>query len=332
MTIIESPEPPINMSAPVRDYLGGLRFGEIQSHRHISIVPLYHDPVEGAPHYVALADAIADGVLTVTEISERGSVPQVLVFNDGHEPVLIIDGEELIGAKQNRILNTSVLLKERSRTVVPVSCTEQRRWAYNSAEFAASNTVLERRIRSRNSRAVSRSLNDNASPHSDQHEVWRGILGLHYKAKFVSPTLALHQLVQAEAPRLNHCLADFPCAEGQVGLLVLVKGVVAGFDVIARPKVYAGLHKKLVRSYVLDALLDPPTVAEPADEALGLAGAFISILDTARKQVFPSVGYGRDHRYLASGLTGSALVHAGHLIHGTFLRVEGAASGSSVQH
>jgi hypothetical protein len=146
----------------------------------------------------------------------------------------------------------------------------------------------------------------------------------------MSPTLALHDLVRAQVQKLKDYLANLPCLEGQVGLLVVINGRVAGLDVVSRPEVYAGLHKKLVRSYVLDALLDQPTPPRPTTEAHALAEAFIAAVETSREEIFPSVGYGRDHRYLGPGLAGSALVHEDHLIHAAFLTVDDAGAGGGL--
>lgn len=46
----------------------------------------------------------------MTEVSEAGSVPSLRVVNKGERAVFLLDSEELVGAKQNRILNTSVLI------------------------------------------------------------------------------------------------------------------------------------------------------------------------------------------------------------------------------
>jgi len=43
-------------------------------------------------------------------------VPELLVINQGERAVLLVDGEELVGAKQNRVLNTSVLVRGKSET------------------------------------------------------------------------------------------------------------------------------------------------------------------------------------------------------------------------
>jgi len=51
----------------------------------------------------------------IAETSESGSVPELVVENPLAERVLLYDGEELLGAKQNRILDVSVLVAAKSR-------------------------------------------------------------------------------------------------------------------------------------------------------------------------------------------------------------------------
>lgn len=309
------------MNTATTDYLNHLRFGDVQRHRHISVVPLFSS-YRFAPSYVSLVDAMTAGTLTVSEVSEQGSVPHLLVLNEGYVPVLGIGGEELIGAKQNRILNTSILLKADSITVVPVSCTECGRWHYNSAHFATSDSVVERNIRSRKSRSVSESLAKGNLAASDQSEVWEGIQALHSKAKCASITSAMHDVFKAQENPLNECLQAIPRFDDQIGLVVTVSDRIAGLDVVSRPEVYAQLHERLVRSYVLDALLDDTSEAQPASETFLMAQEFVHSLTTASEEVFDSVGHGRDHRYRAGGLTGSALIHDSQLIHASFLSLD----------
>ena len=65
-----------------------------------------------------------------------GSVPELLAHNPLDASVLLYDGEELIGAKQNRILNVTVLVAAASETRIPVSCVEEGRWRARSRHFA----------------------------------------------------------------------------------------------------------------------------------------------------------------------------------------------------
>ena len=64
---------------------------------------------------------------SVTEVSEYGSVPELLVENLGHSRVMFLEDEERVGAKQNRVLNVSGLIGTRSQSRIPVSCVEQGR-------------------------------------------------------------------------------------------------------------------------------------------------------------------------------------------------------------
>ncbi len=62
------------------------------------------------PAWLTSDEAATAGALEVTEVSEAGSVPALRVVNKGNRAVFLLDSEELVGAKQNRILNTSVLI------------------------------------------------------------------------------------------------------------------------------------------------------------------------------------------------------------------------------
>ncbi len=82
--------------------------------------------------YLLSFEAIEAGTLTIREIDHAGAVHAVRVENSGADHVLFIEGEELIGCKQNRIVNTSLLFPPRTTAQIPVSCAEQGRWAFRS--------------------------------------------------------------------------------------------------------------------------------------------------------------------------------------------------------
>jgi hypothetical protein len=58
----------------------------------------------------------------MTEVDAAGSVPELLAPNPLDQHVLLYDGEELLGAKQNRILNVTVLAAAKSEARMLVSC------------------------------------------------------------------------------------------------------------------------------------------------------------------------------------------------------------------
>jgi len=126
------------MENAVKSRLQSVQFGEPQTFKNIAIVPLIA-LADGAFQYLTLGEALAAGGLVITETSPAGSVPELLVVNRGNKPALLIDVEELAGAKQNRVLNTSILLKEASETKIPFRCRERGRWSYASKGFSKIN-------------------------------------------------------------------------------------------------------------------------------------------------------------------------------------------------
>jgi hypothetical protein len=97
-------------------------------------------PEDSAPGYLTLDEALAAGLASVTEVSESGSVPELLVTNGAKQPVLILDGEELVGTKQNRIVNLTILVAAAQTLRIPVSCVEAGRRVRRSREFAAASS------------------------------------------------------------------------------------------------------------------------------------------------------------------------------------------------
>ena len=74
----------------------------------------------GSPRrrYRLAAEAIADGTLSIGEIG-GGQVPQLGVRNMGELPALLVEGEHLQGAMQDRVLNVTVLVPAKADTEDP---------------------------------------------------------------------------------------------------------------------------------------------------------------------------------------------------------------------
>ena len=76
------------------------------------------------PPYLLLGTAIEAGQAVVEEVNESGSVPNLVVTNKADRPLLISEGEILVGAKQNRVVNVTVLVAAGVKFLMPVSCVE----------------------------------------------------------------------------------------------------------------------------------------------------------------------------------------------------------------
>ena len=303
------------MNETVSATLKGMAFADVQAFQNLAVFPILVGEASG-PEYMTLPAALKKDMLEVKEVSEDGSVPEVKVLNKAEIPVLLLDGEELVGAKQNRVVNSSVLLKAKFEAIVNVSCTERGRWAYATESFGDSGVVMARSIRARKSSSVSDSLRTFSVPRSDQGEIWDEIDMLSESAHVSSRTDAMRDVYMAKHQELEECLKAFPKVEGQCGLVFLVDRAVVGMDMVSRPEAYSELHDKLIKSYVIDSTrTEVEGQAPPSIEAVT---QFIKQTADCSESSFESVGHGIDYRFEHSELCGSALVHEQACIHVAF--------------
>jgi hypothetical protein len=311
-----------------------LRLGERQTEGPLAVFPLFangHAEAGGGedaaprrrPYYITLRQALAEGRAVITEVSEGGSVPELRVVNKGDARILVLDGEELRGAKQNRVLSTSILIDKQSTLVVPVSCTEQGRWSYASREFAESELLAERQVRFSMRSTTHAAMLSGAPVHADQGAVWSEVEGVHRRQGTHSGTSAMRDSYVAKKGDLDRVLAAFPLSDRQTGVLVLHGARVVGLDLVSRAAQYAELHDKLLRSYAFEALVRG---GEAGDRPV--AEAFLARIAGLPGQRFKSPGLGWDVRFEGVGVLGSALVYREQAVHAAFFDV-GGASGSA---
>ncbi len=316
------------METVVRECLEGLEFGDLQTERNMAVLPLFSEAKAGR-RFVVMSEALEAGVLTITEVDAGGSVPELKVRNAGDQAVLLLDGEELAGAKQNRVLNTTILVEKHSEIIVPVSCTEHGRWRYTSREFSDSGNVMAPAQRMRKARSVSESLRKSRGHRSDQRQVWDDIAETSREAGVQSPTGAMRDVFESRDEDLTRYAEAFPCLDGQRGVLAFINGTVAGFELLAREHAYRELHDKLIRSYAMQSSLRR---REEAPEASAeRARAFVDTVLNCREEPFDSPGLGTDLRYRNDHVVGSALVYWKATVHAAFFKAEGSRDQSKLR-
>jgi len=315
--------------ASVSTVVQGIQIGKMQSHENLSLFPLLtQEAIE--PDYRLLDAALEAGCARVTEVDEAGSVPELAFVNECDWPVLLLDGEELIGAKQNRILNLSVLAPAHQTIVIPVSCVEAGRWRAESTEFASANRAHFAAGRARKSAQVSASLRTDGSRRSDQGEVWNDISERAARMDARSATGAAAALYETHRPRLEAYRSAFTPVDHQTGALFAINGKVVGFDLFDSPQTLASLMPKLVRSYALDAIDASGQAATPAKEAA--AKAVLVEAAQAAVERFPAIGEGEDLRLHGEGLAGGALAAKDRLIHLCVFRLESGNGATARGH
>ena len=275
-----------------------LQLGEPQTHRGITIVPIF--PLRNPrAAYLTLEEALPRG-LRIDEVSDRGSVPELVVRNPLDERVLLYDGEELIGAKQNRILNVSVLIEAGARTPIPVSCVEAGRWHRNSMTFTAADHTAGPELRV----AKAAALESNALARgAAQSDVWDAIAQKSHRLGVDSPTAAHADLFHARGDVMRELADAFALQPGQCGMALVLPDGRACLDYLSRPEAFARHHRKLLHGYLLDAI---EQLDRPAAEAVR-ANVLVAVVSGAVATRQPSASLGSDLRIKAAGVMASGL-------------------------
>jgi hypothetical protein len=277
-------------------------------HANLTLVPLF-GPRAGKIDYMLSAEAIEAGTLTITEVSEDGSVPELLAENEGSQMVLLLDGEELVGAKQNRIMNTSVLLRPNSRTKIPVSCVEQGRWHHTTRKFVSggySPSVL----RQRKSRSVSYKLRETGEAQSDQGEVWDSVEESMESLCAESPTMAMNDAVRQRSEAFEPYVNALGYPQDARGVMAAVNGKFAAADVFDKPETLERIWSRLITGYAMDAVASKAANPDKALRSLTVRGArtLLEHVGEIGCDVCPSVGLGKDWRFEAKDVVGQGLV------------------------
>lgn len=300
-------------SKTLRVVLRQLSPGEAISQQNLTLVPLRGEG-HGQLDYVLGAEAFQAGTLKVSEVGEGGTVPELLATNDGEKMVLLLEGEELVGAKQNRILNTSVLLPARTKTKIPVSCVEAGRWHHRSHGFS-SGSYSSSSLRALLSHSVSVSYTRVAEPRSDQGGVWAEVDRTMKASGSQSPTRAWFDMIIQRQESLKKYADGLACPAEARGVLVAIDGTFVALDVFDKPATLALIWSRLVRGYAVDAMMSHRAPDERAAISPTVAQDVLERLNQTECRSWPLPGVGEDLRFEASDVLGHALMVEGTCVH-----------------
>ncbi|HEX6184747.1 MAG TPA: DUF6569 family protein [Pyrinomonadaceae bacterium] len=246
-------------------------------------------------------EALGRGLVEVTEVSEGGSVPNLFVKNKADRDVIIVDGELLVGAKQNRVVNTTIVVPAHTSVEIPVTCVEQGRWSYRSRGFTSGRSHSSSSLRSLKHRTVTASLRETGEYTSDQGSIWGDIRAKMGRMSSPSPTMSLSDVYESSVSGEDEArlASEVEARPGQVGYFAHVREGFAGGDVFGSEELCRAKLAKLLRGHYLDSLdtyLEFPRLT--FEQVLGEVRG-------ARPERFAAVGKGAELRFEAASVQGA---------------------------
>jgi hypothetical protein len=261
--------------------------------------------------YQSFAQGRAAGV-TIKELGDGASVRDLVVFNPTDVPVLLFEGEEVLGAQQNRTFDISVLVPAHSELKVPVSCVEAGRWdgSRHSEDFAPAPQAAYPSLRRLKSEHVRRAVAAGMEARADQSAVWDNVGRMAGDRGVIAPTGAMHDVFEHERGRIADICGAVSMKCSQTGMLVAIGGEFTVLDRVSQPDVLDSLFAPLVQGYALDAVAVAPTDPPSVDEAR----AWLERVLSAPLQERDGIGAGRDVRVAGEGFAGAGLVSGVELV------------------
>ena len=300
------------MDRLLQSYLGQIQVGEAQTYKNLTAYPVVSNQLS-ALDYITLDEALSLGLIEISEIDKDGTVPELKLTNKSEKMILILDGEELVGAKQNRIVNTTTLIPRMDVVVIPVSCVEQGRWVYKTERFYSEERLASPGLRAMKAEHVGNTVRASGEYRSDQGAIWQQISEKASRRGAKSSSMAMADIYIQDKPELEAYLEHFQVVPSQVGAVFLINGKILGMDYADKSVSFEKLFKKLVESYALDAVdwFDPKAESKASRSDVD---AFLKVVADAKSENYKSVGLGLDLRLESPGCVGFALAY-GEVLH-----------------
>ena len=302
--------------------LSSVHVGEPIALDGVSLFPLCWPEAEPSPVDL-YEEALERGDVELTE-KGSGDVPEIQLHNHGTRPILIPEGALLIGARQNRVTNATVVVAARSVFTVPVSCVERGRWSWRSKQFAH-GWYAPPSLRAMKSRQVHESLHSEGRPHSDQMRVWGGVASFLAARRAMHPdddlASAYHAYEEEPAVDAGELLERLP--PNTAGLAVAVEDRIVGMDLFDEAKKFRRTFKGLLAGYLTELLWRTGQERrEQADEhepppapAKDLAERFFQRVKAAARVRPQRIGISEEIEIDSREVVGMAVVYEGRICH-----------------
>jgi len=299
-----------NIRERARYALESVEIGDPVHWRGLTLFPLTC-PHSTEIEYDVLEDALEAGTVEITEVSTGGSVPDLIVNNTGDKHLLVLDGEELVGGKQNRILNISTLIPAKTKVTIPVSCVEAGRWNRLSQRFSA-GSFAPTKIRATLKADLIKHRSASNTFRANQARVWREVDYFMEDLRFESPTNAMHEGFKSREKEIRDFHESLNLPESATGYLACAGELVLGGDLFDKPETLRRKWNRLFQSSIVEALRFSGEV--PATDRM-IAERFLQNATESISDTHYPPGIGKGVNIEGKEVLGSVLLADGQMVH-----------------
>jgi hypothetical protein len=270
----------------------------------VTVFPLFTRASTGLDYRLGV-DAMADGSITLGEIG-RGTVSAIRAHNQSRQRVLFVDGDHLVGARQNRAVIASAVIGAGQQVDLPVCCVEEGRWHPTSEHFRPAVATVASNVRGVIKTTLTSALYGGHGRHAEQSRVWRTI------ARNEQPRRSLYDSAIYDSSLLVERVRRIPSQPPRyvpqaTGVAVAIHRRIVSLDVFDKPSTCEAYWRRLLVGLPFGPGFDDAT----AGDVYNLVDALVS----SSWSEFPSVGCGREKRTRIPTATASTIELDDQVVH-----------------
>ena len=226
-----------------------LSLAERQNYENMTVVPILSDT--NTPFDVLdLKEGLKMGLVKIEECDNSNIAHELGIkgqdaykfLNNSVSPLILLDGEEIAGSLQNRIVAQTMIIPPKSEMEIPVNCSEKGRNEYKS-EFQYSDYIANSNTRRKKAYNKNNPL---------QEVVWNSIDDLETDKNTSSKTKALRDSYEKNKYDIDSYLKHFKMENNQIGVICIVENKV-GLEIFNNHSLYEKYNEMLLRSYIIDS-------------------------------------------------------------------------------
>lgn len=297
---------------------------DVQNHDNITVAQINYSTTK-LDSIISLHEAFEKNMIVVKEMEEGERVNTIELENLSECYIFILDGDILKGAKQNRVVNTSVLVAPKTKIILPVSCVEEGRWQYKSSRFKPSDEIAHRSIRFSKANFISESKKQNRSDFAaDQSVVWNKVESVSYSLDFQSETMSHSDLFDNYKEELDDVTEKFTMQSKANGLLIFVGNQMVACDIFNNNKIYSDYFEKIIKTSAIDSKLKKDKKSQISLDQSSIIESMHSVFDQFnnskdKASSTPGVSEGTEIRLNLEENTFYGLSHDGQSVHQSIL-------------
>ena len=199
--------------------------------------------------YLSFSEAIAKNQVQISEVNKKGLLTKLSVSNKSSNNIIILNGELIIGTqiRQDRIVDSTVLIPGYATVLINTFCGEQYRWSPRlSNKISTSESLYFSSGRANNAADINTKL-------SKQCRIWSEISEKISDFNIKSFTNSVDQIYKKKKVNVEEIVNFFKIPSEAVGVVLGINNQLVNIDIFSNNCMLQIYLPKIIRSIALDS-------------------------------------------------------------------------------